>query len=130
MPPKSKTLPQRGGKKKKEIVSENFSNMSATFAAPAQDEEDMYKETVKRIVRPPNQLQLAPEKLIEEYTRVLTANDPNIPNNITKYNYKDKVYKQDPEGEMMLILVDIEGIYVKSIWKRLSNTSTLNQLFV
>lgn len=38
--------------------------------------------------------------MTEEITRVLTANDPNIPNNISKYNYKEKSYKQDPEGPM------------------------------
>lgn len=37
---------------------------------------------------------------MEEFTRVLTANDPNVPNNITKYNYKEKCYKKDPEGPM------------------------------
>lgn len=24
---------------------------------------------------------------------MLTANDPNVPNNITKYNYKERAYK-------------------------------------
>ena len=65
-----------------------------------QDEEDYYREPVKRIVRPANQLQLTEEQLAEEFTRILTANDPNVPNNITKYNYKEKAYKQDPEGPM------------------------------
>lgn len=46
------------------------------------------------------QLQLTAEQLVEDFTRVLTANDPNVPNNITKYNYKEKSYKQDPEGPM------------------------------
>jgi dynein intermediate chain 1, axonemal len=46
------------------------------------------------------QLQLTAEQLLEDFTRVLTANDPNVPNNITKYNYKEKAYKQDPEGPM------------------------------
>ena len=46
------------------------------------------------------QLQLTAEQHLEDFTRVLTANDPNVPNNITKYNYKEKAYKQDPEGPM------------------------------
>lgn len=65
-----------------------------------QDEEDYYREPIKRTVRPDNQLVLTEEQLEEEFTRVLTANDPNIPNNTTKYNYKEKAYKQDPEGPM------------------------------
>ncbi|CAE7308809.1 unnamed protein product [Symbiodinium microadriaticum] len=64
------------------------------------DEEDFYREPIKRIVRPDNQVVLTEEQLGEEFTRILTANDPNVPNNITKYNYKEKAYKQDPEGPM------------------------------
>jgi dynein intermediate chain 1, axonemal len=64
------------------------------------EDEDFYQEPVKRIVRPENQIQLSDEQLTEEFTRILTANDPNVPNNITKYNYKEKAYKQDPEGPM------------------------------
>jgi dynein intermediate chain 1 len=52
----------------------------------------------KRIVIPPNQLDLSEKELAEEFTRVLTANDPNVPDNITKYNYKDRAYKVDPPG--------------------------------
>ena len=40
------------------------------------------------------------KELEDEITRVLTANDPNVPDNTTKYNYKEKAYKQDPEGPM------------------------------
>jgi dynein intermediate chain 1 len=65
-----------------------------------EEEEDFYREPIKRIVRPDTQLVLTEAKLEEEITRVLTANDPNVANNVTKYNYKDKAYKQDPEGPM------------------------------
>ena len=37
--------------------------------------------------------QLTEDQLNEEVARVLTANDPNVPNNITKYNYKERAYK-------------------------------------
>jgi dynein intermediate chain 1 len=71
--------------------------------APAvvmEEEEDIYREPIKKLVRPEDQLELSEKEMEEEITRVLTANDPNVPNNITKYNYKDKAYKQDPEGPM------------------------------
>lgn len=45
---------------------------------------------------PPNQLKLTETEQKEEIARVLTANDPNVPNNIAKYNFKEKVYKKDP----------------------------------
>eukprot|EP01035_Chromulina_nebulosa_P019156 gene19156-24998_t len=85
--------------KKKENADKDHSTISNTITNTFEDE-DFYKEPIKRIVRPENQLKLSEEKLNEEITRVLTANDPNIPDNITKYNYKDKSYKQDPEGPM------------------------------
>jgi len=58
----------------------------------------MYQEPVRRIVRPKNQLKLSEAEQKEEHTRVLTADDPNLPNNITKYNYKEKIFKRDPPG--------------------------------
>lgn len=95
MPPKVASNKRGGGKKKKDesetvIVQANGNN----------EEEDFYREPIKRIVKPDNQLVLTEEQLHEEHTRVLTANDPNIPNNTTRYNYKEKAYKQDPEGPM------------------------------
>lgn len=93
-PKKSPVKP--AGKKKKE--NEMTQHVPTGPAIP--DDEDYYREPIKRIVRPEKQLQLTEEQLEEEFTRVLTANDPNVPNNITKYNYKEKAYKQDPEGPM------------------------------
>lgn len=74
-------------------------------------EEEEYKQPIKRTVKPHNQLNLTEVQLEEEHTRVLTANDPNIPNNIIRYNYKEKAYKQDPEGPMdhLAIHVDLVG---------------------
>uniref|UniRef100_K3X8Q8 Uncharacterized protein n=1 Tax=Globisporangium ultimum (strain ATCC 200006 / CBS 805.95 / DAOM BR144) TaxID=431595 RepID=K3X8Q8_GLOUD len=62
------------------------------------DEMDAYHEPVKKVVIPENQLKLSEAELKEEFSRVLTANDPNVPNNITKYNYKERTYKVDPPG--------------------------------
>lgn len=93
-PPHKKT---GKGKKGKEVEA-------APAPAPApvvmEEEEDVYREPIKRIVKPDAQLELTEKELEEEMTRVLTANDPNVASNITKYNYKDKAYKQDPEGPM------------------------------
>lgn len=101
MPPKSSKAPLKS-KKKKDTIESEIANIAITHASqiPAQDDDDFYREPIKRIIRPESQLQLTDEQLAEEITRVLTANDPNIPNNITKYNYKEKSYKQDPEGPM------------------------------
>lgn len=58
----------------------------------------MYQEPYRRVIRPLNQLVLTDAERKEELTRVLTANDPNVPSNVTKYNYKDRTYKVDPPG--------------------------------
>ena len=102
MPPKGHGAPPKGGAKLggKKHKKDETQHHQQQLLAVNQEEEDFYREPIKRIVRPDNQLQLSDHQLEEEFTRVLTANDPNVPNNITKYNYKDKAYKQDPEGPM------------------------------
>jgi len=65
---------------------------------PSIEDDDMYQEPYKRIIRPLNQVVLTDAERKEEHTRVLTANDPNVPSNVTKYNYKDRTYKVDPPG--------------------------------
>lgn len=96
-PPKRSTQKggARGGKKEPAAAP-------APAPAPAveEEEEEVYHEPIKRVVKPDAQLELTDVQMEEEITRVLTANDPNVATNITKYNYKDKAYKQDPEGPM------------------------------
>ncbi|KAJ1434654.1 WD40-repeat-containing domain protein [Ochromonadaceae sp. CCMP2298] len=97
MPPKKSGATLKT-KKKKDSTESDATSHNAPVAV--QDDEDYYREPIKRTVKPENQLMLTEEQLDEDFTRVLTANDPNIPNNTTKYNYKEKAYKQDPEGPM------------------------------
>ena len=80
-------------KPKAKVAKAGHSPMTAT--APA-EEEDMYQEPFKLIVRPESQLQLTEAEMKDEHTRALTADDPNVPANISKYNYKERCYKVDP----------------------------------
>lgn len=75
------------------------------------EEDDIYREPVKRFVKPDNQLDLSPEELKIEITRVLTGDDPNRPRNITKFNYKELCYKLDPPGlsDHMVVHFALEG---------------------
>ena len=77
----------------------------------AQEDDDMYQEPYRLIKVPANQLKLTEAELKEEHTRVLTANDPNVPNNITKYNYHSRCYKVDPPGgqDNLAIHFSLEG---------------------
>lgn len=48
----------------------------------------------KELVPPPDQLQLTEQELKEEFTRVLTADNPHAPPNIIRFNFKEKTFKQ------------------------------------
>lgn len=102
MPPKGhgKTAPGGKNNKKKGADAEIANANVPTASSVNQDEDDSYREPIKKIVKPDSQLVLTETQLVDEITRILTAADPNVPNNITKYNYKEKSYKQDPEGPM------------------------------
>ncbi|CAM9173698.1 unnamed protein product, partial [Phaeothamnion confervicola] len=97
MPPAAKGSAATKSAKKKPSSNAAIAKKVAQ-ASNAEMDEDIYQEPIKKIVRPANQLQLTEQELKEEHTRVLTANDPNVPNNISKYNYKDRTYKMDPPG--------------------------------
>nr|XP_004047998.4 dynein axonemal intermediate chain 1 isoform X4 [Gorilla gorilla gorilla] len=47
----------------------------------------------KATVRPPDQLELTDTELKEEFTRILTANNPHAPQNIVRYSFKEGTYK-------------------------------------
>ena len=83
-------------------------------SVPTSDEDDLYQEPVKRIVRPENQVVLTEEELKADITRVLTGDDPNVPKNICKYNFKDKCYKLDPPGlsDHMAVHLVLDGNYL------------------
>lgn len=40
------------------------------------------------MVKPKDQLHLTEEELKEEFTRILTANNPHAPSNIVRYSFK------------------------------------------
>ena len=48
----------------------------------------------QELVPPEDQLQLSEQELKEEFTRVLTADNPHAPQNITRYNFKESSFKQ------------------------------------
>jgi dynein intermediate chain 1, axonemal len=98
MPVKSKHQSPLKGKKKKDLSEDAYAPHSSNQSLGNYDEDDYYREPVKRVIRPETQLKLSEEQLVEDISRILTANDPNLANNISKYNYKEKSYKQDPEG--------------------------------
>ncbi|KAL7748484.1 hypothetical protein RI367_006179 [Sorochytrium milnesiophthora] len=63
----------------------------------------------KTLMKPPGQLQLADRDLDEELTRILNANNPHAPQNIARYNNKERTYKASPYTEHMVVHFDFEG---------------------
>jgi dynein intermediate chain 1 len=112
----SRTLsPVKGAKggtgkvaKRKDIPRKENTDHQTASSSAMQEDEDFYREVQKIHRVPDDQLKLTAAKLGEDQTRILTANDPNIPNNITKYNYKEKSYKQDPESAMDALAIHFQ----------------------
>lgn len=52
--------------------------------------EDFGEEYIhgKTLVKPDDQLELTETELKEEFTRILTANNPHAPENIVRFNFK------------------------------------------
>ncbi|KAK2512158.1 Dnai1 [Columba guinea] len=61
------------------------------------------------LVKPPDQLELTEAELKEEITRVLTANNPQAPQNIIRYSFKDGLYKPISHVDQMAIHFSLNG---------------------
>jgi len=61
------------------------------------------------VLKPKEQLQLTEEELDAEVTRVLTAKDPGAPVNITRFSFKERMYKLDAAVEQMATHFEMEG---------------------
>ncbi|KAB0391872.1 hypothetical protein E2I00_013029 [Balaenoptera physalus] len=75
----------RGARKRVFVQDED----SGTEVGEGTDEWAQSKATV----RPPDQLDLTDAELKEEFTRILTANNPHAPQNIVRYSFKEGTYK-------------------------------------
>ncbi|XP_057303702.1 dynein intermediate chain 2, ciliary-like [Hydractinia symbiolongicarpus] len=87
------------GKKKKE---------DDDTTQPGIDELDDWMQP-KQLVKPEDQLQLTEEELKEEFTRILTANNPHAPSNIVRFNFKEGQFKQIPTVDQLAIHFSLEG---------------------
>ena len=72
---------------------------------------DALDEPLRRVIKPENQLTLTEKELEEDVTRILTGDDPNLPQNVCRFSFKDKCYKPDPpgQGDNMAIHFSLEG---------------------
>ena len=59
--------------------------------------------------KPDDQLNLTEQELKEEITRILKANNPNAPQNIVRYNFKERAFKLIPHVEQLAVHFQIDG---------------------
>ena len=86
-------------------------NSATSSKAPKRTSSDALDESLRRVIKPENQLQLTGKELEEDVTRILTGDDPNLPQNVCRYSFKDKCYKPDPPGQAdnMVVHFSLEG---------------------
>ncbi|XP_071844613.1 dynein intermediate chain 2, ciliary-like isoform X1 [Apostichopus japonicus] len=63
----------------------------------------------KTLIKPDDQLELSELELKEEFTRILTANNPHAPQNIVRYNFKDGSFKQTSHVDQLAVHFSLEG---------------------
>ncbi|KAG7263212.1 hypothetical protein CRUP_031755 [Coryphaenoides rupestris] len=60
-------------------------------------------------MKPPDQLDLTEAELKEEFTTILTANNPHAPQNIVRYSFKERSYKPISCVDQMAVHFILEG---------------------
>ncbi|XP_053556951.1 dynein axonemal intermediate chain 1 [Bombina bombina] len=63
----------------------------------------------KTLIKPPDQLELTEAELKEEFTRILTANNPHAPQNIVRYNFKERAYKPISMVDQLAVHFSMDG---------------------
>ncbi|NP_001085877.1 dynein, axonemal, intermediate chain 1 L homeolog [Xenopus laevis] len=63
----------------------------------------------KTLIKPRDQLELTEAELNEEFTRILTANNPHAPQNIVRYSFKERAYKPVSIVEQLAIHFSLDG---------------------
>ncbi|XP_033108789.1 dynein intermediate chain 2, ciliary-like [Anneissia japonica] len=63
----------------------------------------------KTLIKPDDQLELTETELKEEFTRILTANNPHAPKNIVRYSFKEKCFKQTSHVDQLAIHFSLDG---------------------
>ncbi|XP_063813562.1 dynein axonemal intermediate chain 1 [Pseudophryne corroboree] len=63
----------------------------------------------KTLVKPPDQLELTEAELKEEFTRILTANNPHAPQNIVRYSFKERAYKPINIVDQLAVHFSMDG---------------------
>ncbi|KAJ3237051.1 cytoplasmic dynein with WD40 domain [Chytriomyces hyalinus] len=66
----------------------------------------------KVLLKPPGQLQLTDSEMEEEFTRILNANNPHAPQNIARYNNKERIFKTSPNVDHFVVHFEFDGYLI------------------
>lgn len=66
-------------------------------------------QPVREVVRPPNQLFLTDSELAEEVARSLVATNPAAPQNVARFNTKERQFKFEPMVDQTICHYGTDG---------------------
>ncbi|XRA97247.1 flagellar outer dynein arm intermediate chain 1 [Pycnococcus provasolii] len=104
MPPKK--APKKGAKTPEPSADDDAAPAPAPAPAPAADD---FLLPQREVVVPDNQLGLTAEELDEEFAKMITANNPNAPRNVARYNFKERQFKFEAVVEQLVTQYETEG---------------------
>ena len=93
--------------KKKEAEPEAEPESAPVEAPTPVHDYDPPKEKV--LIKPENQLHLTEEDLDEEITKMCTANNPNAPSNVVRFQSTERTYKIEPIVEQYMMQYKSDG---------------------
>ena len=65
--------------------------------------------TLRGPIRPREQVVLSEDALAEEFTKSLTADNPNAPSNMVRFNHKERTYKLEPMVDHLAVHLSRDG---------------------
>eukprot|EP00842_Homolaphlyctis_polyrhiza_P006701 jgi/Hompol1/7031/HPOL_002404-RA len=108
--PSNPTAPQESGLVQKSLSTHSLKSAEGAEAPPGGATDDWLPPKV--LLKPPGQLQLTDKELEEELTRILNANNPHAPQNIARYNNKERVFKASPNMDHIVFHFEFDGYLI------------------
>lgn len=98
------------------LAQESRSRLRASSRVNFQDDGGGEEEwlTAKDPVKPHDQLELTEEELKQEFTRILRGDNPNAPDNIVRFNHKDRRYIFLAQVEQCHIAFEMDGHLIRT----------------
>eukprot|EP00741_Cyanophora_paradoxa_P015118 tig00020848_g14589.t1 len=115
MPPKKAATSKgagKGGKGGKDADDKPVASAPVPQQEQQQEGQSYDWEPPKEYIKPTDQLQLTEKELNEEVTKMLKADDPQAPQNVIRFNVKDRAFKIDPQIEHTAVHFAFDGYMI------------------